>query len=298
MTAAGTLSAATDVSAVTLNVANLDRVLAFYHLGVGLDVLEQDGGTVSLGRKGGGANGSDEVVLILQHAPDLASPALGSAGLYHTAILFKDQPTLASAIYSVARKYPTSFTGSSDHLVSLAFYFDDPEGNGVELYWDRPREQWPRLDGTVQMDTLPLNPNAFLQQHLTDAGAIEVDRGDATVGHVHLQVGDIPTAEAFYVDLLGFELQIRYGPQALFVSAGGYHHHLGMNTWQSRGAGLRSPALGLGSVSIVVPTTEEVLEVQRRLEAGGVTTAHDGESLRFDDPWANQIRVTASELPR
>ncbi len=298
MTAAGTLSAATDVSAVTLNVANLDRVLAFYQLGVGLDVLEQEGGAVRLGRKGGGVNGSDEVVLILQHAPNLASPALGSAGLYHTAILFKDQPTLASAIYSVARKYPTSFTGSSDHLVSLAFYFDDPEGNGVELYWDRPREQWPRLDGAVQMDTLPLNPNAFLQQHLTDAGAIEVDRGDATVGHVHLQVGDIPTAEAFYVDLLGFELQVRYGPQALFVSAGGYHHHLGMNTWQSRGAGLRSPALGLGSVSIVVPTTEEVLEVQRRLEAGGVTTAHDGASLRFDDPWANQIRVTASELAR
>jgi len=298
MTAAGTLSAATDVSAVTLNVANLDRVLAFYHLGVGLDVLEQDGGTVNLGRKGGGATGSDDGVPTLQHAPPLASPALGPAGLYHTAILFKDQPALASVIYSVARKYPTSFTGSSDHLVSLAFYFDDPEGNGVELYWDRPREQWPRLDGAVQMDTLPLNPNAFLQQHLTDAGAIEVDRGDATVGHVHLQVGDIPTAEAFYVDLLGFELQIRYGPQALFVSAGGYHHHLGMNTWQSRGAGLRSPALGLGSVSIVVPTTEEVLEVQRRLAAGGVATAHDGESLRFDDPWANQIRVTASELPR
>lgn len=289
------LSAESDVSAVTLHVADLDRVLDYYHLGVGLDVLGQEGGVARLGRRGGAADGGDELVLILHHAPDLARAALGSAGLFHTAILFRDQAALAAAVYSVARRHPGSFTGSSDHLVSEAFYFDDPEGNGVELYWDRPREQWPRLDGgQLQMDTLMLDPNAFLQQHLTEAGAESGAGGAATVGHVHLQVGDIPTAEAFYIGLLGFELQLRYGDQASFVSAGGYHHHLGMNTWRSRGAGLRAPALGLGEVSITVPTVDEVLAIDARMRAGGVATAHDGRELSFGDPWANRIRVRAT----
>lgn len=286
------LSDAADVGAVTLHVADLDLVLRFYHEGVGLDVLSHSGDEAVLGRTR--PTGLGEVVVILKHAPRLARAAQGAAGLYHTAILFSQQSALASAVYSVARAYPTSFTGSADHLVSQAFYFTDPEGNGVELYWDRPREEWSwQDDGQVAMGTLALDPNAFLREHLSECGAEHPERGDTTVGHVHLQVGDIARAEAFYIGLVGFEPTLRYGDSASFVSAGRYHHHIGMNTWHSLGAGRRSPALGLGQVSVHVPTDDEVLAIQARLTAAGVATAHDGRVLHFDDPWANSIQVTA-----
>ena len=145
---------------------------------------------------------------------------------------------------------PSSFTGSADHLVSKALYFDDPEGNGLELYCDRPREQWGWENGHVAMATDPLDPHGFLREHLPDPDALD---GAAAVGHVHLQVGDITTAQQFYVDTLGFEVTAVFGTQALFVSAGGYHHHLALNTWQSRGAQARWAALGLGEVTIELP---------------------------------------------
>ena len=134
--------------------------------------------------------------------------------------------------------------------MSKALYFDDPEGNGVELYWDRPREQWGWENGRVAMATEYLDPNGFLRENLVDPDALD---GAAAVGHVHLKVGDITTAHEFYVDTVGFEVTAEYGTQALFVSAGGYHHHLAMNTWQSRGAQGRWPALGLGEVTIELP---------------------------------------------
>src|SRR5690606_28037910 len=149
-----------------------------------------------------------------------------------------------------ATTFDGSFTGSADHLVSLAFYFDDPEGNGVELYWDRPREEWRWQDGSVAMDTLPLDPNGFIAEHrvapgdLAATGAVAATgaaaapgSAAASIGHVHLKVGNIDVARAFYVDTLGFEVTVGSWPGALFASAGGYHHHLGMNAWQSRGAG-------------------------------------------------------------
>src|SRR5690606_14167484 len=153
-----------------------------------------------------------------------ASPR--DAGLFHTAILFNTQEALAAAVYSVARKHPGTFTGSSDHLVSKAFYFTDPEGNGVELYWDRDRSEWSWTHGAIEMSTLYLDPNAFLQEHLTERAVDTPVIGDAQVGHVHLQVGDIASAREFYVERLGFEQTATYGPSALFVSAGGYHHHM------------------------------------------------------------------------
>ena len=203
--------------------------------------------------------------------------AEGSAGLFHTAILFQNPRELAAAIIRIARHTPQLFTGTGDHHVSQAFYLDDPEGNGVELYTDRPRESWRRVDGEIQMDTLPLDPNAYLSQHLTE-DALETTSSQAgMVGHVHLQVGDLAAAKAFYVDTLGFEAtQSRY-PGALFASAGGYHHHLGMNTWESRGAGERSPALGLGGrrssehvpgSQLPVPAPESVQALLLFLELG------------------------------
>jgi catechol 2,3-dioxygenase len=278
------LAAATAMGAVTLDVADLDAMTRYYTEGVGLDVLTTEPGRATVGRAGVPA-------IVLQHAPALRHASPAAAGLFHTAVLFDTRAALAAAVYSVASRYPRSFTGSSDHLVSVAFYFDDPEGNGVELYWDRPRAGWRWNGTTVEMGTLPLDPNAFLAQHLREGAA---PLGAAEVGHVHLKVGDIATAKAFYVDVVGFETTARFGEQALFVSAGGYHHHVGMNTWQSRGAGPRTPALGLGQVAIRLPDDDALGALADRLRVAGVASRHDGRELAFEDPWRNAVRAVAS----
>jgi catechol 2,3-dioxygenase len=281
------LSAGTGMGAVTLKVANLDRMVAYYQQGVGLDLLAQEGDSAILGRPGNPAL-ILEVAKELKHAPDTA------AGLYHTAFLFAEKADLAASVYSVARKYPQTFTGSSDHFVSEAFYFNDPEMNGVELYWDRPSDTWQWNNGSINMGTVYLDPNRFLQENITEQGLIETGDGDAGVGHVHLKVGDIKTAKEFYVDTVGFEVTTEYGTQALFVSAGGYHHHLGMNTWHSSGAGTRTPALGLGEVAIKVPTADDLGALAERLAARGIQMRNTGSEVSFDDPWANLVKVTAA----
>ncbi|KQQ06450.1 MULTISPECIES: VOC family protein [unclassified Rathayibacter] len=284
-TAPDLLAPDTTMGAVTLRVADLDGMIAYYRDAVTLDLLSHDGPVAVLGR-GGVAS------VILQHAPELRHAGPRSAGLFHTAILFESEAALAAAVYSVATRHPGSFTGSSDHLVSKAFYFDDPEHNGVELYWDRDRTEWSWTHGRIEMSTLFLDPNTFLQEHLTDEAIAQPRLGGATVGHVHLSVGDVATAKEFYVDRLGFETTIAYGGQALFVSAGGYHHHMAMNTWNSLGAGRRQLALGLGQVEIVVPGADDVGALGERLRHARVTTADDGRTLAFEDPWSNAIRVT------
>jgi catechol 2,3-dioxygenase len=282
------------MDAVTLLVGDLDRQLRFYRDGLALDVIEQPGdrftqgpATVTLGR------GSTPLV-VLQHTPDLPPAQRGAAGLFHTAILFDDEAGLAATLASVAQREPGSYVGSADHLVSLAFYFTDPEGNGVELYWDRSRSLWNRdAEGRILMDSLRLDPNAFLGEHLTDDLLEQPGAGDAVVGHVHLSVGDVPSARAFYVDALGFDVTAEWHG-ALFVSAGGYHHHLAMNTWNSRGAGPRTRALGLGVVNIVVPDADGLGALAERLTRFEHDVTHDGQTLSFDDPWRNVIRVTSA----
>lgn len=281
------LAAATTMGAVTLRVADLDAMTAYYRDGVGLRVLQQAGPVVTLGR------GSTPVV-ILQHSPGLKHASTREAGLFHTAILFETEEALAAAVYSVAQHYPNTFTGSSDHLVSKAFYFNDAENNGVELYWDRDRTEWSWVHGSIEMGTVYLDPNAFLQQNLTEAAVADPVIGGASVGHVHLQVGDIESAREFYVGRLGFDSTIEIPGQALFVSAGGYHHHMAMNTWNSRGAGPRQLALGLGQVDIEVPTVDDVGELAERMRHYGIEARDDGQSVSFDDPWANLIRVRAT----
>lgn len=275
------------MGAVTLAVADLDRMMGYYQDGIGLELLAQSGSEAALGR-----NGVASMVLRQESALKHASPS--QAGLYHTAFLFAAESDLAASVYSVARSYGSSFTGSSDHLVSKALYFDDPEGNGVELYWDRPRAEWTWNGDRVAMGTVYLDPNRFLSENLTEALAETGPVGDASVGHVHLKVGDIPTARAFYVDTVGFEVTAEYGTQALFVSAGGYHHHVGMNTWQSAGAGPRTPALGLGEVSIRLGSPDDLGALRERLTSKGVAVRDSGAELAFDDPWTNLVRVSAA----
>ncbi|MGC5167201.1 VOC family protein [Luteimicrobium sp. DT211] len=304
------------MAAVTLLVRDLDLMTRYYRDALSLDVLDDAAvpGTVAapeaLGAGGAGAARRETVVLgrggvpvvVLRREPELPVARRGEAGLFHTAVLFDDPPALAHALASVARTAPGTFVGSADHLVSEAFYFTDPEGNGVELYHDRPRTDWgwdTQPDGlrTVRMDTLHLDPNAFLERHLarTTPAAAGPPAGlaGAVVGHVHLKVGDVDAARGFYVGTLGFEETARV-PGALFVSAGGYHHHLAANTWQSRGAGPRASALGLGTVAVRLPSDDAVTALADRLRHAGVATRHDGAALRFEDPWNNAIEVASA----
>jgi len=284
----GRIAADTAMGPVTLLVADLDGMTAYYRDAVTLHVLGAEGDTVTLGRAG-------RPIVVLTHEPSLRHAARGAAGLYHTAILFESQAALAAALYSVARHAPGTFTGSADHLVSQAFYFTDPEGNGVELYWDRARTEWSWTHGQVEMSTLFLDPNAFLQEHLTAealAGGTAADA--ASVGHVHLSVGDVATARAFYVDALGFDSTASLGDTALFVSAGGYHHHMAMNVWQSRGAGPRMPALGLGRIDLALPDADALGALGERLRDHGFAVRDDGRTLAFDDPWRNALHATVA----
>jgi catechol 2,3-dioxygenase len=278
----------TAMGPVTLNVANLDAMTAYYRDAVGLDVLTQEGPRTTLGRAG-------RAVIILEHTPALKHAAPQEAGLFHTAILFDTQEALAAAVYSVAKKHPGLFTGSSDHLVSKAFYFDDPEGNGVELYWDRDRSEWSWAHGTLEMGTIFLDPNRFLQEHLTERAIEGAGFGAAQVGHVHLSVGDTESASEFYVSKLGFARTLDYPGQAVFVSAGGYHHHMAMNVWNSRGAGRRQRTLGLGRIDIVVPGADDLGELSDRMRHYGVEARDDGQTVAFDDPWSNLISVTTAQ---
>jgi catechol 2,3-dioxygenase len=280
----------TTMGAVTLRVGDLDRMIAYYRDAVTLDVISEQGGIAVLGRGGVPA-------LVLQHAPELRNPEPRSAGLFHTAVLFDTQEDLAAAVYSVATRFPNSFTGSSDHLVSKAFYFTDPEGNGVELYWDRDRTEWSWAHGQIEMSTLYLDPNAFLREHLTEETVDGPRTGGATIGHVHLSVGDVTTAHDFYVGTLGFEVTSAFGSSALFVSAGGYHHHMAMNVWNSRGAGRRQPTLGLGQVEIVLPDADGLAATDARLRHHGLQTADDGRTVTVSDPWNNTLVLRAATTP-
>ena len=275
------LPADTNMGAVTLWVADLDSMIRYYRDAVGLELFSNIGDRAVLGFQG-------REIVILENKPMMKYAAPHEAGLFHTAILFSSQSSLAKAVASVARQYPGTFTGSADHLVSKAFYFNDPEGHGVELYWDRDRSEWSWAHGSIEMDTIFLDPNEFLRQHFTE-DEVDVEK---KVGHVHLSVGSIEAAEEFYVKMLGFEKTLNWGGSALFVSAGGYHHHMAMNTWRSKGAGKRQLALGLGNVQIKLYDADQLGEAKERLTFHRQETQFDGTSLKVSDPWGNLITLS------
>ncbi|WP_299040350.1 VOC family protein [uncultured Pseudokineococcus sp.] len=286
------LPASTAMDAVTLHVHDLALMSGYYRQALDLQDLDRAAaGPVPAAQAPGTSVvvlGRHEVPLVvLVHTPGLPRPRAGEAGLFHTALLYPTRADLAAVVARAARHHLSRYVGSADHLVSQAFYFTDPEDNGIELYWDRPRDQWTHRDGQVQMANDPLDPNAFLRRHL------EEDRtGEAGVGHVHLKVGDIDRARAFYVDALGFEVRAAW-PGALFVAAGGYHHHMAMNTWASRGAGARAATIGLGAVAITVPGRSDLDALAGRLRHHQHPHTDDGRTLRFEDPWLSRIEVTA-----
>jgi catechol 2,3-dioxygenase len=287
------LNPATAMGAVTLRVGDLEGMSTYYANAFAMEALEEQ----SRGREVHRVLGRGTTPLVrLIHTPDLPGVDPRQSGLFHTAFLFDDKASLAATVLRAAQDPRSRFVGSSDHLVSEAFYFTDPEGNGVELYTDRDRSTWIHDGEQIRMATAYLDPNEYLRRNLTET-AVEAGPSLAgRVGHVHLQVGDLAAATDFYVDALGFEATQTGYPGAVFASAGGYHHHVAMNTWNSRGAGPRAASLGLGDVSVTVPAREDLDALVARLRARELQFGDDGRSVTVADPWGTQVTVALPDL--
>ena len=202
------------------------------------------------------------------------------------AILFSDRSILAKTVFNVITKAEKTFSGLADHLVSEAFYFIDPEGNGVELYYDKPRSEWIWENGQVKMATLYLDPVSYIKTY----SGIVAESNNVKMGHIHLKVGSIEQARRFYVDIMGFEITAEL-MGALFVSAGGYHHHLGLNTWESSGASKREEKLGLKNFEIILKDRVDLDSLKTRLSDSSSGFSENNDSITFPDPWNNRITV-------
>jgi catechol 2,3-dioxygenase len=267
-----------------LTVTDLDRAAGFYGDVVGLRANRREGGTAALG------DGEGEDVLVLVEDP-AARPPGRHAGLYHVALLYPSRLELARAAQRILVTR-TRISGASDHGTHEAIYLSDPDGNGLELAADRPREQWPERLG-YDRGPEPLDLEGVLA--LVE-GVEPQPRADAglRVGHLHIHVGDIEQGRAFYRDAVGFELKARL-PSAAFVAAGGYHHHLGFNTWRGEGVGpLPEGVIGLRHWTAELPSADEVTAVADRVAAAGyrVEPRDDGALLR--DPWDIELLVTSA----
>lgn len=283
-----TLPPDTHIGLVNLRVRELDRALKFYVEYLGLQEMQSSGSKVML------STGSDHPGLIaLTIDPHAAVKPSRTTGLYHVAIRFPSRQALSRSFKRLLdRRYP--FQGAADHLVSEALYLADPEGNGLELYVDRPRETWPRQGDQVAMGSEPLDLESLLAEAAGDPESQDGIDPATDIGHIHLQVSDLGRAEAFYRGILGLEVTQRNFPGALFLSAGGYHHHLGLNTWAGRGAP-RPPdnAAGLRSFQLAIPDARSRQEVIDRCRSSGVVFREQNGAgpVSIQDPDGNWVEI-------
>jgi catechol 2,3-dioxygenase len=288
---AGGIDPATALGVVRLTVSDLDRSRAFYEQAIGLRAVEREDGTIALG--------SDNGPPLVELLGDPSAPALNprATGLFHLAILQPSRRDLALALARLAAaRWPLS--GASDHLVSEALYLSDPDGNGIEIYRDRPRSEWRQDEnGQLAMATIPLDLDDVMS---AAAGATEIPSlspDGTTMGHVHLQVSNLDDAEAFYSGILGFDVMVRGYPGALFVAAGGYHHHIGLNTWNSAGAAAPPRgSVGLRSFEVVLPDQAALNQVLDRVDSAGLPLEQTGpaDTVLVRDPSGNGVLLRAS----
>ena len=277
----------TKIGHVALTVADMQRALAFYEdvLGFAVERREHE---VAL------RAGSGEPLILLTELPGARPKPQRTTGLYHYAIRLPDRASLALVLQQLQRT-GYGLQGASDHGVSEALYLADPDGNGIEIYRDLPRGAWPRQGDDLKMGTAPLDVDGLL----ATPGAATTDWHGAAegtdIGHVHLHVADLDAARRFYCDVLGFTLMQRYGSSALFVSAGGYHHHIGINTWA--GAGAPPPpadAVGLRYFALRLPDRSVLDALVARLTGLGIATTPTPVGVRLLDPSQNTILLTTT----
>jgi catechol 2,3-dioxygenase len=279
---------ATDVGLVALTVANLDRSLAFYTDVMGFAALRGDAGEAVLGA-------GNAPLLALREAPGAPHAPQSATGLYHFAILVPTRADLGRWLRHWL-ELGLPLPGQGDHLVSEALYISDPEGNGIEIYRDRPRETWTWANGQVRMAVDPVDTEGMLAEAEAEGKPWGGLPEGTKIGHMHLQIGDVPRAEAFYAGVLGFDV-VAHMPSALFVSAGGYHHHIGMNTWHSRGRGpAPEGSAGLRYFTLRLPDADAIDAVLARLDAAGVPHRKESEGVAVEDPWRNQIMLTTGGM--
>jgi catechol 2,3-dioxygenase len=276
----------TQVGVVSLGVADLERSVTFYRDAIGFVVLEREDGkaVLSAGRK--------PLLLLTDEPGDKPWPhdRYAYTGLYHFAILVPTRADLGRWLrhwLEIGMPLP----GQGDHLVSEALYLSDPDGNGIEIYRDRPRSEWTWADGQVRMAADPVDLRGVLEEAEREGQPWSGMAPSTRVGHIHLQVGDIAQAEEFYHGVLGFDVVARMS-SALFVSAGGYHHHIGMNTWHSRGAPPAPEGVaGLRFYSLELPSAEARAAGVARLKAAGAPYAEEDDAVILRDPWQNTIAL-------
>lgn len=276
------IAPATRMGPVELSVSDIDRSVDYWRGTIGLRVLEREDGRASLG--------SDRELVRLVAEPGARS-ARGHAGLYHVALLLPDRPSLGRWLAHAARDR-VRLEGLSDHAVSEAIYLRDPDEHGIELYADRPRAQW---EGQVRelMTTVPLDVDSLL----AEAEEPQAELPDGTVvGHTHLCVAEVDATVRFYRDVLGFELMAQLGPMAAFLAAGGYHHHLGANTWESRGAAPAPPGTArLLHATVLLPDTEELERVAARVADSGQEPLPHYDGVLVRDPSQNVLLLAVGQ---
>jgi len=265
---------------VTLRVADEGRALALYRDVIGLEVLGHDNGKIALG--------AGKPFLFLDVVPGATPRPRHATGLYHVAILLPDRAALGQAITRLSQAGVR--LGAADHKVSEAIYLWDADHNGIEIYRDRPQSEWQWSGGRVAMGNAPLDFAGLLAEGAQRPANVHLPAG-SRVGHMHLQVGDLDEAARFYCDILGFARTAEWHG-ALFVSAGGYHHHLGLNVWESRNGPLPPKnAAGLEEFAIELPGEADVAAVQARIEAAGLSIEKKGRGMTVRDPWQTAIRI-------
>lgn len=280
----GRIDPAAHIGAVHLTISDLERSVRFYESHLGFTLHRREDRIAWLG-----AGGSDLLVLSeCESAPRVR----GATGLYHFAVLVPTRADLGRALRRLVTT-DTVMQGAADHGVSEALYLADPDGNGIEIYRDRPRAEWPFVNGRLRMGADPVDLDGLLVDG-RDGDDRRIAAG-TVIGHVHLHVSRLDEAERFYVEVVGFDLMQRYGPSALFVSAGGYHHHIGLNTWAGVGAPPPPPgAIGLRHFEVALPTADARDELDKRVRAAGVDVDSTGDALIVRDPSRNAIQVTVA----